>query len=272
MITLVLAAIPGRAQQTASAGMPDFAVVSLQKSDTQVPFPTAALKPGEFVLHSGTAAFLIQIAYGLPTAPQGGPEWVRSEQFDLTAQVGEKVMRSWKGLPAEEQKARTMAMLQTLLASRFHLQAKLETKKMPVYFLVVAKGGPKLTPAGAPHPKFNPKPGWSRLSTDRSSASEFAQALRAEPELEGREVIDRTGLSGVWDFDLQWLPRLIFAKDSYTANLAQGESVTSTFQPLGPSYPLQPTLFDALRQQLGLELVPEKAPVQVLAIAHIEKP
>lgn len=267
-----LAAIPAVAQHAADGSTREFAVVSIHKSHAQIPFPTAELKPGEFVLHNGTAAFLIQIAYGLPTAPDGGPAWTRSERFNLDAQVGEVTMQSWKGLSVEEQKARTLAMLRILLADRFHLQTKLKTRKMPVYELVVAQGGPKLTPAGAPHPRLDPKPGWSRFSTENASVAQFAQALRAEPELQGREIVDKTGLSGLWDFDLQWLPRIIFEKDSFSANLAQGERVTSQFQPLGPSYPQQPTLFDALKQQLGLKLVPERAPIQVLGIEHIEKP
>jgi uncharacterized protein (TIGR03435 family) len=269
-IAAVLTNASSLAQQTPSGRAPDFAMVSIHKSHTTMLFPQAQLRPGQFVFRDGTADFLIQIAYGLQTEPVGGPKWVHSERFDLDARADNSVMRSWKGLSVEEQKARTLVMLRSLLSDRFHLQASFEIRNMPVYALVVAKGGPKLTPAGTAQPKLNLKQGWATILLDRATTTQFVQMLRMEPELQGREVIDQTELSGLWQFNLQWppRPRVIIPTGPY----AGLDGSDPALAPFGTSSWHPYTLFDELKRQLGLELIPEKAPIQVLAIQHIEKP
>lgn len=268
-------AISGKAQQTSIARAPEFAVVSIRKSHSQLIYPAAQLRPGQFAFRDGTVAFLIQIAYGLQIPPEGGADWVYSERFDLDAKAGDAITRSWKSLPVQEQKTETLGMLRTLLAERFHLRTKLTTRKMPVYVLTVAEGGPKLISASAPQPKLDPKKGWATIQLDRASLAQFAQTLRAEPELQGREVIDETGLTGLWRFNLQWRPMAVaIPRDaSYSAGATRpwNETPPSSLPPAG-FLPGSAPLFEELKQELGLELVPEKRPVQVLVIDHIRKP
>jgi uncharacterized protein (TIGR03435 family) len=148
-------------------------------------------------------------------------------------------------------------MIRSLLVSRFKLKVRHETEQESVYALVVAKGGPKLTPSV-------PLPLGSAFdaSTADQDAATFSQSYRggytvknatmaswacqlsAQREVQ-RTVIDETGLAGKFDFTFAW-------------DMSQN----------GPG----PSIFAALEEQLGLKLEPRKAPVDSIVIEHVEKP
>jgi uncharacterized protein (TIGR03435 family) len=142
-------------------------------------------------------------------------------------------------------------MLQDLLGKRFQLALHRETKMLPVYELVVAKGGPRL-----PAPKADLSPTHASESLPRvqdgsfvfqdASITDFAAKLSL---LRGIDlpVVDRTGIQGVFDITLK-------------------SAADAILQPDGPS------LFTLIREQLGLRLVPEKAPVEVLIIDRVGRP
>jgi uncharacterized protein (TIGR03435 family) len=197
------------------------------------------------------AKILIEIAYGLHIGSEdrvvGGPGWVDSDadRYEVLAKIDDAAFAALQKMPAAEQQRQVQLMEQALLADRFKLKVHFETREMPVYALVIAKGGAKLAEA---------KPGEvARLTGTGDGESNVLvgqaltmNALARSPLLrpEGRMVLDKTGLTGAYDFTL---------KSSNGA--AEG-----------------PSLFTAMEEQLGLKLVSEKAPLEVIVVDQIERP
>ena len=160
-------------------------------------------------------------------------------------------------------------MLQTLLADRFKLTTHRTTKELPIYSLVVAKGGSKLHEANSGEikgPDGRPEPPGSSLIGFRSGELtgqnlEMDQLARLLTEQTGRTVVDNTGLKGNYDLTLNWTP------DQIAPNgLAGGGPDSSTSSEPGPS------IFTAIQEQLGLKLQSQKGPVEILVIDHVERP
>ena len=191
---------------------------------------------------------IIMNAYGVLNAQIANePSWVKSAQYEIIAKMDgppERESRnggvSQSGLEQDVYRQR----LQSLLADRFQLRVHTEIKEMAVYALISDRGGPKLkqsTAAGS-----SSTGGRGRMEMSGASMTDVATQLT---NILGRVVVDRTGAAGKYDLDLSWLP---------------DEAVGSGLS--GPS------IFTAVREQLGLRLDPEKAPVKILVIDHIEKP
>jgi uncharacterized protein (TIGR03435 family) len=196
-------------------------------------------------------------AFFNPSSPNliGGPGWVHSDHYDLTAKADDATIEAWNKLPAAQQKEQLRKMLQTLLADRFKLVMRRETREMPVWTLVVAKGGSKLT-AAPPFPPNDPsgpyRSPWKRdsgmLEGNGVTVEALTRMLWGMREIESRKVLDRTGLEGTYNFTLKWTSD----EDAAGGN--------------GPS------LFTAIQEQLGLKLESTKAPLDVLVIDHVERP
>lgn len=184
----------------------------------------------------------------------GGPSWIRSERFEVQARIPE-------GAPAYtlDQFMRGDApglekMIQTLLADRFKLVVHRETKQVSGYALVPGKGGPRLTRSGAEDRRLF---GVRREAGANGQISNKMVARKVEMRdfafllllTTQRPVIDRTGLTGEFDFDLEFAP---FDSDGTTDSSA-------------------PSLFTAI-QQLGLRLETTKAPLDALVIDSAERP
>jgi uncharacterized protein (TIGR03435 family) len=202
----------------------------------------------------------------------GDPSWVASEHYDIQATTaGTTSVQQMEG-----------PMLRALLAERFKLTLHRETRQLPVYQLVVGKGGVKLqlskegscTPysVDSPPPPA-PTPGQPNgnfcglhLSVDGLNrtldgkgvalAAVATTLSRTYTSNLGRNVIDRTGLTGTFDVHLKW------AIDPLTSPAAPGAAQDLA----GPSLPT------ALQEQLGLRLESTRGPVEVLVIDHIERP
>jgi uncharacterized protein (TIGR03435 family) len=204
---------------------------------------------------------LIRTAYGLKSDSQvlGGPDWMGKQAFDIEAKYGDEEIAKLQKMTGRERFHEVQLAVQALLAERFQLQISQETRTIPVYELVVAKTGPKLTPS-APQlddegkPKAEPNHSLrntnGHLTAIAMSMSGFADWFVNAPECD-RVVIDRTGLAGDYDFKLDW-----------TADNGQGIPQDAQF----------PGLFTALHEQLGLELKPDKAPVDVVVVANAVAP
>lgn len=209
-----------------------------------------------------TLASLIARACGVVDYQISGPDWIRSEHYDVAAKVP-------PGATREEFKL----MLATLLAERFKFQFHRETKEMPLYSLTVAKGGSKLKPhVETAHPAEEHQPsgpgplkkdanGFPILTGKSGSASAAGKnAWRTEDasldilvgiiaaELK-TPVNDDTGLSGRYDMELRWVPQRYLLYD-----VKDG-----------------PDIFTAVRTQLGLSLEKKKGPAETLVIDHAEK-
>lgn len=203
---------------------------------------------GNFVA-TATLKNLIERAYGLRDFQiAGGPKWINSVKYDVVAKSDE--LTDPATLTPSEQDAfiaRQAERLQSLLGDRFHLRVHPATKIVPVYALVVAKGGPKLQAPNAAeaHRLYTEGPG--KLACFSATMSELADEL---PDVGvERNVIDKTGINGNFDFMLHWAP-----EDAPNANDSGG------------------SIFTALQEQLGLKLISEKAPVKLLIIDTVEQP
>ncbi len=193
-----------------------------------------------FVAENYSLRQLITAAYGIRDHQlTGGPGWMGNDRFDVVAKP-----ESTEGV------ATLRLMLQALLADRFRLVIRGETREMPVYFLVIAKGGVKLreSPPGTMGGGQSAGLGWFKASSNRTG--DFVQTLAG---MVSRSVIDKTGLTGQYDFRLDYAPDVVAG-------------------PEAGSTPEKPSLFTALQEQLGLKLEAGRAPVEMFVVERAEKP
>jgi bla regulator protein BlaR1 len=219
----------------------------------------------------------IMNAYGAMYAAQvvGGPDWLDKEAYNIKGKVPDELEAALQKMKPDEQQNQTRAMQQSLLVDRFQLKAHFETRVLPVYELVPAKGGLKITEVPAPperkpgdpplqmHPGDPLPPGTIR--TMMNSNGLRAVDARAIPmttlarmiggpmsEVGDRPVVDHTGFTGYLDIKaLTWAP---------IGNAGATDA------------PDAPSLTGALEKQLGIKLVPAKDPIEVLVIDSIDRP
>jgi uncharacterized protein (TIGR03435 family) len=202
----------------------------------------------------------IQNAFGIPGNSIGwviGPEWINSAKYVIRAKPPDSIRDAMQKMSPEDRIKEGRLMAQALLADRFKLKAHFETREMPLYELVPAKGGSKLK-EDPDATKGAIAVGASRIRATAAPMHNLIDALESVPDIGGRIVIDKTGLTGRYDIALKWTPL-------QTAT-AGGESGTAPADAEGAS------LFTAIEEQLGLKLVSTKGPAQVLVIDHIEQP
>jgi uncharacterized protein (TIGR03435 family) len=258
-----------RAQKTQEndAALPSFEVTSIKLDKSRIPLGGAHLFGGTFNA-TITARGLIAMAYGRNFSPlsidqlSGGPDWTKSEAFDIDAKVEDSLVEGgWKNIPFDRKWGQVRLMAQSLLADRFKLQVHHEAKELPVYVLVLAKNGPKFTENNS-HPELGgiSARGPGKLDAASSPMSILTSILSFQPEIGGRTVVDKTGLQGNYTFTLQWTP------ENLAANGGQSAPGATSLGSSGPS------LFEALQDQLGLKLELTKAPVDTVVIDYIEQP
>jgi uncharacterized protein (TIGR03435 family) len=258
----------GNAQQTTP---PSFEVATVRSSDPQKPLPPSlSFSPDRFDARNMTLQNLIAIAYhltyGADQQISGGPGWIRSEKFDIAAKEDETVKTQLHKLPPEQQGDENRRMIRDLLAERFGLKVHHETRDLPTYVLLVAKGGPKLRsavlnphlPANVPPTRINVM-GKGFLEGHDADIALLVQVISSQSEIGGRTVIDKSGLTGKYDFTVKWAP------DSTTDTLSSRAETNSQPESL-------PSFFTALQEQLGLRLASTKQPVDVVVVDSADKP
>jgi uncharacterized protein (TIGR03435 family) len=225
-----------------------------------------------------TLQSLIQESYGVGD-PQisGAPDWVSSEKYDIEAKVDGSAVDELQKLSPDQRNLEQRRMLQSLLADRFKLTLHRETKVLPAYALVIAENGPKLQESkpGETYPNGFTSPdrggaGMMKITMDGKmgqlagqgvSVTSLAQALSQRL---GRNVLDKTGLRGNYDFTLQW---------PTTEGLVPAVKATEDGQQRTDSSPSPgPTIFTAIQEQLGVQLQSQKTPVEILVIDHADPP
>jgi|SRR5579864_1018642 len=233
--------------------------------------------PDGLVATNAPLLFLVQSAYGVnPYQISGAPSWLNSEMYDVDARMDSSVVDAFQKLSPDEQKSVRRKMLQALLADRMKLVVHNEPKEATIYSLVIAKNGPKLQeskPSAAPASAESsaaggrgPGGGMSMGSEDGMRSMTFREApmsyVAAWLRLQLRaQVSDKTGLTGIYDFKLRWMP-----ERGQRAVPPGGQPAAETSDPVGP------TLLDALQDQIGLKLESSKGSIDGIAIDHIEKP
>lgn len=245
---------------------------------------------GRFYATNVTAKLLLRLAYDVHDSQIiGGPEWISSELFNIQAKADSATDAELKKLNPLDAKLLKEQMLQELLADRFKLKIRHETRQLPVYALEVAKNGPKLeeakdVPAGPADGEDSGGPGLKRgvrmmMSNNGEQNLDFedstiAMFVRILSQSLGRTVVDKTGLAGRYNFKLHWasdMGRMVMGGPGGLGPMPGGNAGPST-GPAPPPAPSGPSIFTAIQEQLGLRLKPEKGPVPVVVIDQIESP
>jgi uncharacterized protein (TIGR03435 family) len=203
--------------------------------------PSMKLSPGRFTCTSMPLWNLLLRAYDLKEYQLSGPDWLRSEFYDVNATM-----------PPSTSTEDMQLMLQSLLNDRFKVVARRETKELPVYGLVVAKSGSKLKEV----PLAFGRSSFARGAFHAPSIDmpRLAQMLSTSVD---RPVIDMTGLKGFFEIKLDWTPD--------DTRRPQGDGADAGGPPVGPS------IYTAVQEQLGLTLSPRKAPIELLIVDRAEK-
>jgi uncharacterized protein (TIGR03435 family) len=217
--------------------------------------------------------YLVKEAYGIyeDNRYTGVPNWINSEHYDVEAKMDSSVADAIRKLPRAQRLIAEQHMLQVLLEERFNLKAHRDTKEFPVYFLVIAKNGSKLQEI-KPNPNDpsadmgvwgggGMREGVRTITAHIVPIEQLASQLTG---IVGRTVLDKTGLTGRYDFTLKYAPEYL-ALQSSTAAASENQPASSASAPTGI------TIFTALQDQLGLKLESGKGPIEIIVIDHIEK-
>lgn len=249
----LLQAPAGRAQTTATDKQrPSFEVASIKPGDPQSPRFGILLQPsGRFVATNATLRQLISYAYDVRSNQiTGGTSWSDSEIYSVEA----KPDPAAPPLTGQAHAEQTRLMLQSLLAERFELAIHWVSKDEPVYELAVAKNGPKLKEA-AEWENEGERVGRNQIT---GTGAPIALLIKPLSQLMGRSIVDRTKLTGKYDFSVQWTPP--------PGPFRLGDAGEPPADPDGIS------VFTALEEQLGLQLRAARGSVEILVIDHAQKP
>jgi bla regulator protein blaR1 len=302
-VTIGFMHAPAARAQSSSAEVPKWEVVSIRRCEAPPPNPGGRGKagpggagPGRYSLRCRKVEDLINEAYimfadGRGLNPHafyetltGGPGWIRSDLYDIEAKPEGRPSREMMGGP----------MMQALLEDRFKLKIHREVRQVPVYELVIGKGGPKMpkvdeatcpkvTPeeriallkAGQPLPNdcgaqrwVFPRNGMMSENDHGLTLDQYASGLTRVLD---RAVIDKTGLKGLFDFHVDFSP------DQTTPAFMPGGVMKGAGTPNSPPIgdapePTGPSFVTAIQEWLGLKLQPAKEPGDFLVIDSIERP
>jgi bla regulator protein BlaR1 len=259
---------PTQLVHATSAPMPEFEVVSVKPNHDTRPGRMIGMSPTGFMAKHASLKDIVGMAYGLKGDDQliGAPGWMGSEYFDIEAKESEADIEAAKKLTMAERRTQLSLMIQSMLADRFGFKGTIETRELPVYALVVAKGGIKMKqvqPDPPPPPGTPPPPGahlprlmktGNQYTATAFPVEEFSHWLSHFDELNNHVVVNESGLTGNYDFVL--------------SGVAIGSIEGNHEAPEEPGT----SIFTALQEQLGLKLEPRKAPVEVLIVDHAEQP
>jgi uncharacterized protein (TIGR03435 family) len=263
------AASPGA---TADVKLPAFDVVSVKPNKSTSGMIRIMFKPDGYAASNVSLKMLIQGAYGIrEDLISGAPNWADSARYDIDAKVAGSDVDALKNLTPEQRRS----ILQPLLADRFKLKTHTETKQLPVYELVLAKGGSKLKEAnpgdtyanGIKGPDGVGRGGMMRMGPGQLTAQGIPMTSLANnlSQQLHRTVIDKTGLTGKYDLELNWMP------DQGSDGMFKGPDGSQPHSDAAPDSS-GPSIFTALQEQLGLRLQSAKGPVETLVIDHVEMP
>jgi uncharacterized protein (TIGR03435 family) len=245
---LILAACYASAQENQSRAR--YEVVSVRASDPNLPEGQISPLPNGIGYHAVhvTLKDMLAVMYRIPRRQVlGGPEWDSTENFDVFTKAEHSYSIDelhW--------------MFEDVLADRFHLKLHIETVTGPAYVLTVAPGGLKMLSVDPGTDRHNPitATGGNRYKGDRVPLNYLCFWLGQNLQNDERPVVDGTGLSGTYNFDLRFRPQL-------SPSASEGDARDTDDAP---------SIFQAVKDQLGLVLTPKKAPIQRLVIDHVERP
>jgi uncharacterized protein (TIGR03435 family) len=237
---------PAKPSMMAKQADPDWEVVAVKQDDPNSTDAGFWVRDRQLEIKGKTAEQLLLYGYGLHESQVlNAPHWMRTERWHI---------EGFAGVPGQPNREQMGTLVRKLLAERFGLATHHEQREMRVFALVLAKGGPKMTPSAddpsAPmHENDSQSGGQATMRAKNVSTGELAGMLMRL--FLDRPVIDQTALTRRYDFQLKWMQDETRASTDGTA-------------PAG--------LFTAVQEQLGLKLVPVKAPADVLVVDKVERP
>ena len=195
---------------------------------------------------------------------EGAPKWADSARFDVEAKVVGPEAESLQKVDGQQSQHIFELMLRSLLADRFKLVIHKRPIEVPIFELVIAKNGPKLQEARSKDPSF---PNGHIMNTARgqmngrgASIDWFAAALSTHVR---REVVNLSGLTGAYDFTLQWQPEEGSTWNPFDSGAPQ--------EPQPQSNDFGPSILTAVQEQLGLKLKSAKGSGEAIVIDHVER-
>jgi uncharacterized protein (TIGR03435 family) len=276
MLYLRLAAVAVTLVSCAMAEKPpafDVASVKANHSPDQRGGHVQFLPGGRLSVQNIVLSAIISFAYDVPINPSirlnGLPDWTRTARFDIEATTDKASLPP--DLVGLARIRKMKLMLQTLLADRFHMQVRTETREMPLYALVIGKSGPKLKPAKIQEsdcadpeavklamPCHEVMGGMGRgLHAKAVDVSDIAHYVENWSD---RPVVDKTGLTGLFEIDTE----------GWTPMTAQPPREATGGGDEGLNDPDRHTIF-LVFDRLGLKLEQQRGPVQIYTIEHVEK-
>jgi uncharacterized protein (TIGR03435 family) len=254
-----------------------------------IPFPPTETPDG-FIAGHVSLSYFVQLAFGThPFQVQGAPSWFDSAAYVVDAKMDSSEVDALQKLSPHDQILARQHMLQALLADRFKLAFHHETKEVPVYFLVIAKNGPVLQvakpgfvlPHEVPVDAFGRNPDGTTALSDCWNTDDDGKrtltcvdvpifrlvGIMTDYTGDDHPVLDKTGLTGKYDFTVRWV------RSDDTAPLPTEMSVAEFRAERARRWRLadQPILA-AIQKQLGLKLESGRGPVEYVVIDHVERP
>lgn len=280
-----------------------FEVASIKPNNSGSGAVGIGMRPGGFFTATNVPLkLLIRQAYRLQDFQiLGGPSWINTDRFDIEARAEAGAIPPPTGPPDPTQPNPMALMLESMLQERFQLKVHRETRELPIYTLVVARDGSKMKlsadqnpqrgavpspplgppppPPGLAGPRGEPgfggrggpgtmPPGSMRIGRGNlvANTASMGSLINMLSQQVGRPVLDETGLTGMFDIELQWTPEG-GAPGPFGAGGPGGPEVAPpAADASGPS------IFTAIQEQLGLRLESTRGPVEVIVIDSVEKP
>jgi uncharacterized protein (TIGR03435 family) len=238
---------------------PPFDVISIKPASKDSPGTRMQFTPDGLRGSGVTVRFLIFEGFGGINQNQviNEPAW-SNDGFDIEAKVAPADVATLGKMNFDQRRQ----MFQAILTDRFKMVVHHETRELPLYILTVAKGGPKFKES-APFDPSSTTPHRRGMTVNNgkitATDAQISTMVTILSRNLGRTIVDKTGLTGNYDFTLEW------ADDAGSPRPSDGAAAANAPDP-GAS------IFTALQEQLGLKLESTKGPVDVVVIDHIEKP
>ena len=225
---------------------PAFEVATIKPHDPNSDYQGFNVEGRRVIIRNEGLLAMLTVAYALHRSQIVGlPRWAQ-DKWDIEGTTD---------VPGEPDVRQQQEMLQKLLAERFNLKFHREQRELPVYLMQMAAGGPKLKAASRPNEETGQTAnGHGNVATFEYTSTDMSDFILGEDLFLDRPLLDRTGLTGKYDFTL----RYTFKESAGGAATEGGDAV--------------PGLFTAVQEQLGLKFVATKAAVEVLVIDHIDPP
>lgn len=258
-------ALPEPLKPMAADADPAFEVATIKPNNSGATQMQGLVMRGrQFLTRASSLEDLIAFAYNLQAKQVvGGPDWMAKDRYDIEA------LPDAPGVPNAEQ---VRVMIRKLLADRFELKFHKEQREMSAYVLEVGKGGQKLTPNESKGPLpglgFSPGPTGLTLRVMNATMGDFTGFLQVL--VLDRPVVDRTALTGRYDFKCTFTPD----DSQFNGHPPRLPATGNTEGGVTPAADVAaaPSLYEAIQEELGLKLTSEKTNVDVIAIDHVEPP